>query len=129
MKENIKILIVDDSKVIRAIVSKFLLEIGFNNFTFAIDGSDALKIFTSSLNKGDLFNLIITGWNMPSMTGIDFVKKVRALSKNVKVIMVTAEVAGDSIQKSIVAGVDSFIAKPFTQKKLEEHILNLNLKS
>jgi two-component system chemotaxis response regulator CheY len=121
MKDEIKILIVDDAKVIRSIIKKFLNELGFNNITEARDGSEGLKHYKNSISENEQFHLIITDWNMPFMSGLEFVKKVREIKEELytKIIMVTAETTKESVKESVLAGVDKFIAKPFSIDKFK----------
>ena len=71
-----KILIVDDFSTMRRIIKNLLRDIGFNNTQEADDGNTALPML-----QGGSFDFLVTDWNMPGMTGIDLLKKVRADEK------------------------------------------------
>ena len=73
-----KILIVDDMLTMRKIVSKVLREIGFTDITEACDGKEAWDKLNSA---SEPFGLIISDWNMPNMTGLEFLKQVRDSEK------------------------------------------------
>lgn len=73
---NTRILVVDDMLTMRKIVSKILRELGFSQITEAHDGADAWK----KAQAGD-FGLIISDWNMPNCTGLEFLKMIRADQK------------------------------------------------
>jgi two-component system chemotaxis response regulator CheY len=75
------------------------------------------------LQNGD-FDFLVTDWNMPGMTGLDLLKKVRADDrlKSLPVLMVTAEAKRDQIVAAAQAGVNGYVVKPFTAAVLKEKI-------
>lgn len=114
-----KILIVDDFSTMRRIVKNLLRDLGFTNTQEADDGNTALPM----LLNGD-FDFLVTDWNMPGMSGIDLLKKVRADErlKNLPVLMVTAEAKREQIVAAAQAGVNGYVVKPFTAAVLKEKI-------
>ncbi|WP_460035387.1 chemotaxis response regulator CheY [Methylothermus subterraneus] len=114
-----KILVVDDFSTMRRIIKNLLRELGFTNIAEADDGQTALP----KLKSGD-FDLLITDWNMPGMTGIDLLRAVRADEKLAKlpVLMVTAEARRDQIVAAAQAGVNGYIIKPFTAATLKDKL-------
>lgn len=116
---NIKIMIVDDFATMRRIVKNILMQLGFKNFIEADDGSTAWD----TLQKEDV-NLIVSDWNMPKMTGIELLKKVRADERftNLPFLMVTAEAQKENIIEAVKARVSNYIVKPFTPETLSEKI-------
>jgi len=114
-----KILIVDDFSTMRRIVKNLLRDLGFTNTAEADDGSTALPM----LQQGD-FDFLVTDWNMPGMTGIDLLKKVRADERlrHLPVLMVTAEAKREQIVAAAQAGVNGYVVKPFTAAVLKEKI-------
>ena len=114
-----KILVVDDFSTMRRIVKNLLRDLGFTNTHEADDGSTAWPI----LQSGD-FDFLITDWNMPGMTGIELLQKVRADErlKTLPVLMVTAEAKRDQIVAAAQAGVNGYVVKPFTAAALKEKI-------
>ena len=119
MDKNMKILIVDDFSTMRRIVKNLLRDLGFTNTQEADDGTTALPM----LVNGD-FDFLVTDWNMPGMTGIELLKRVRADErlKNLPVLMVTAEAKRDQIVAAAQAGVNGYVVKPFTAAVLKEKI-------
>jgi two-component system chemotaxis response regulator CheY len=113
-----KILIVDDMLTMRKIVSKVLREIGFSDITEACDGKEAWQKLTTTQEP---FGLIISDWNMPNMTGLDFLKQVRADRKFCKTpfLLVTAEAEQHQVAEAIKSGVDQYVIKPFGQDNLK----------
>ena len=96
MDKNMKILVVDDFSTMRRIVRNLLVELGFTNTLIqeADDGNNALIML-----KSQPFDMVVTDWNMPNMTGIDLLRAIRAEAslKGLPVLMVTAENNRDQI--------------------------------
>jgi two-component system chemotaxis response regulator CheY len=109
-----KILIVDDSVMVRQMVSFTLKEAGFE-VVAAENGQDAL-------NKlgGNAVDLIVTDLNMPVMDGITFIANARALAtaKYIPILMLTTESQPEMKQKGKAAGATGWIVKPFDPPKL-----------
>jgi two-component system chemotaxis response regulator CheY len=82
-----RILVVDDSRVARAVLRKVLGEIGYSIVNEAFDGAEALQ----KLRDSD-FDLVITDWSMPRMDGIALVRAIaKAPDLDVPVVMVSGE--------------------------------------
>jgi two-component system, chemotaxis family, chemotaxis protein CheY len=114
-----KILVVDDFATMRRIVRNVLKQIHLENTVEAENGKQALEL----LHKEEI-DLIISDWIMPEMTGIEFLRACKAdpKLKTIPFIMVTAEAQKDNVLEAIEAGVDNYIAKPFTPDKLRDAI-------
>jgi two-component system chemotaxis response regulator CheY len=114
-----KILVVDDFSTMRRIVKNLLRDLGFTNTHEADDGSTAWPM----LQSGD-YDFVVTDWNMPGMTGIELLQKIRSDDrlKTVPVLMVTAEAKRDQIVAAAQAGVNGYVVKPFTAAALKEKI-------
>ncbi|MBF0110270.1 MAG: response regulator [Magnetococcales bacterium] len=115
-----RVLIVDDSSVMRKIVSRGLRQAGFkvDDILEAGDGQEALGILAGDSN----FQLILSDWNMPVMDGLNFVKSVRGgsgPSKSIPIVMVTTEGGESKVQAAIEAGANGHIKKPFTPDTLK----------
>ncbi len=116
---GMRVLVVDDFSTMRRIVKNTLRQIGFTNIEEAEDGQKAYDRL--SVEK---FDFVVSDWNMPNMTGIDLLRKVRATPqiKDVPFLMVTAEAKQENIVEAIKAGVSNYIVKPFTVATLDEKI-------
>jgi two-component system, chemotaxis family, chemotaxis protein CheY len=116
-----KTLVVDDFATMRKIVKNVLKQINITDVTEAEDGKQALAILKKS---GGDFELIVSDWIMPEMTGIEFLKacKEDESLRKIPFIMVTAEAQKHSVLEAIKAGVDNYIVKPFTPDKLQDVI-------
>lgn len=114
-----KILVVDDFSTMRRIVKNLLRDLGFTNTHEADDGTTAWPM----LQTGD-YDFLVTDWNMPGMSGIELLQKVRADDrlKTLPVLMVTAEAKRDQIVAAAQAGVNGYVVKPFTAAALKEKI-------
>lgn len=113
-----KFLVVDDSLTMRRIIINALQRIGYNDTVEANDGKDALEKFDGSIG------FVITDWNMPSMSGVEFARAIRANSvgASVPILMVTTRGAREDIVAAVEAGVNNYILKPFTPSVLKEKI-------
>lgn len=113
-----KFLVVDDSLTMRRIIINALQRIGYNDAVEANDGKDALDKFDASIG------FVITDWNMPNMSGIEFARAIRAnpVGGTVPILMVTTRGAREDIVAAVEAGVNNYILKPFTPSVLKEKI-------
>jgi two-component system, chemotaxis family, chemotaxis protein CheY len=108
-------LVVDDSKVIRK-VARHILETMQFSVAEACDGQEAL-----GQCKEKSPDVILLDWNMPVMSGMDFLKAYRSsnTSPTAKVIFCTTENGISHIQAAIAAGADEYVMKPFDRETLE----------
>ncbi|WP_099654172.1 MULTISPECIES: chemotaxis response regulator CheY [unclassified Rhodanobacter] len=124
MDKNMKILVVDDFSTMRRIVRNLLVELGFSNplIQEADDGESAMVMLRSAP-----FDLVVTDWNMPNMTGIELLRAIRAEAslKGMPVLMVTAENNRDQIIAAAQAGVNGYVVKPFTADTLKEKLTKI----
>jgi two-component system chemotaxis response regulator CheY len=112
-----KVLIVDDSKVMRVILTRIIKEMGHETIE-AGDGQDALKKTEEAGGVG----LALVDWNMPVMNGLEFVKALRADSRfsGIPVMMVTTETEMGQVQLALQAGANNYVTKPFTADVIQE---------
>jgi len=114
--KKMQILIVDDARVARQIVKNMLKEMGCLNTLEAENGVAALEVLARAKVE-----LILSDWNMPQMSGLDLLKKVRAAPqfRSIPFVMVTAERMESNIVQAVQEGVSGYIKKPFGAKELE----------
>lgn len=124
LKANMKILVVDDMATMRKIIKNMLNKIGFTNIVEADDGATALPQIDSAIELGEPFEFVISDWNMPNMSGLDFLKKLRARedTKKLPFLMITAEAEQSNVITAVQAGVNNYIVKPFSAQTLKEKI-------
>jgi two-component system chemotaxis response regulator CheY len=114
-----RVLVVDDFSTMRRIVKNILRQIGFTNVVEADDGTTAWDV----LNK-DKIQFIVSDWNMPQMTGIELLRKVRSSEEFAELpfLMVTAEAQQENIIEAVQAKVSNYIVKPFTAETMKQKI-------
>ena len=117
--ENTRFLVVDDFSTMRRIVRNLLKELGFTNVQEAEDGVEALAKL-----RADIFDFVVSDWNMPNMTGIELLQNIRADAKlkHLPVLMVTAEAKKENIIMAAQAGASGYVVKPFTAATLDEKL-------
>lgn len=103
-----KALIVDDSETMRRILRTTLMQMDFTEFGEAANGQEAVNEVTKSN-----YDLILLDWNMPIMSGIDALKKIRVSGSKVPIIMVTTESEKSRVLEALKTGADNYIIKPF----------------
>ena len=112
-------LIIDDSPTMRKIVKDSLIKMG--NFTTieAENCADGLRQLVQTS-----VDLILVDWNMPGMTGIDFVKAIRSKAALAKlpIVMITSNAQKQQVLSAVMAGVNGYIVKPFTPEVFVERI-------
>ncbi|WP_266160180.1 response regulator, partial [Dyella silvatica] len=105
----------------RRIVRNLLVELGFSNTLIqeAEDGDNALAML-----RAQPFDMVVTDWNMPNMTGIELLRAIRGepALKALPVLMVTAENNREQIISAAQAGVNGYVVKPFTAVTLKEKL-------
>ncbi len=119
MDPNMKILVVDDFATMRKVVRNMLRQLGCENVSEAENGEEGFR-----MAQTDDFGLIVSDWNMPVMTGLEFLKAVRSeeKTKNTPFLMVTAEALKENIIQAIRLGASNYIVKPFTPQVFEEKL-------
>lgn len=111
-----KILVVDDDKTTRKMVSLILKSKGYEVVT-AENGMDGLQKLGL-----EQINLILTDMNMPYMDGIEFTKQVRANpeTSHIPIVMLTTEADEEEKKRAFDAGVDDYLVKPATAEQIVE---------
>lgn len=114
-----KVLVVDDSKMMRMMHARSLRQAGYRvEILEAGDGAEALQV----LEAAGPVDLIICDWNMPGMDGLEFVRAVRARAapggRRVPVLMITSQGTQEQVARAKEAGVDTLLVKPVTPEAL-----------
>lgn len=118
-QEMSKAMIIDDSRAIRTILSGMLGELGCVVET-AVNGVDGL----AKLGEKADWSVFLVDWNMPEMSGLEFVKQVRKDGRfaHVPLMMVTTETEMTQIVRALDAGANEYLMKPFTKEMIEEKL-------
>lgn len=124
MNLKMRVLVVDDMAVMRKMVTKILKGLGFETIDNASDGKEAWDKIEGAINDGSPYEFIVSDWNMPNMSGLELLQKMRSKdsTKKVPFLMVTAEGEKENLVTAIKAGVTNFVVKPFTPATLGEKI-------
>jgi two-component system chemotaxis response regulator CheY len=114
-----KILVVDDSKVIRHTMLTLLRQLGYHDILACEDVKQARAALAQ-----DNYDLILSDWHMPGESGLDFLKYVRATERYAKIpfIMITTETERANVIEALKAGVQNYIFKPIQKDVLMEKI-------
>ncbi|MFQ5732651.1 MAG: response regulator [Planctomycetaceae bacterium] len=114
-----KLLIVDDSGTVRAVVKRCFLRLGVKeaDIAEAENGQTALDHFRS-----EIIDLVLTSWKLPVMDGLQLLKEIRRVDLQVPVVMATTESERHHVETAIEAGVTDYLVKPFTLEDLKEKI-------
>ena len=111
------IMLVDASRTIRNIQKRTLQQLGHTDIVEAEDGVKALAKFNEKAP-----DLMLIDWNMPNMSGLELVRKIRETNKTIPLIMCTTEAEKSRILEAIQAGVNNYMVKPFTAESLGQKI-------
>jgi len=111
------ILLVDDSKTMRIIVQRAIRQAGFRGLTVceAENGVQGLEKLAAEEPK-----VILSDWNMPQMSGIDFLVRVRAANNDTPFGFITSEGAPEIKALAMKSGANFFITKPFNAEAVRE---------
>jgi two-component system chemotaxis response regulator CheY len=112
-----KVLVVDDSGTMRKIILRSLNALGVTDVVEAGDGSDGLDAF-----KQQQFDIVLTDWNMPRMTGLELLKAIRGSGSTVPVILITTEAEKGRVLEAVQAGVSDYLVKPFETEGLRQKL-------
>jgi two-component system, chemotaxis family, chemotaxis protein CheY len=119
----VKIMIVDDSTMMRKVIERALRQAGMNltEVIQANNGLEALDFLRESVGSEPAFDLILSDINMPTMDGLEFVerRKQEGLALGVPVVMITTEGSSPHVMRALAAGAKGYICKPFTADQIK----------
>ena len=117
-----KALVVDDSRAMRRIIARFLVELGFEVHE-AATGDEAL----AQARQLDGLAVVLLDWNMPGMDGREVLEQLRTDPKtaDLPVMMVTTESEMEQVEVALNAGASEYLMKPFDRAALLEKLLLL----
>jgi two-component system chemotaxis response regulator CheY len=110
-----RVLVIDDSRAVRAFIRPILLEMNFEVIEAGNgqEGLDRLRDYPDTA-------LVLVDWNMPVMDGLEFIRAVRADRGNdaLRIVMVTTETESEQMNRAMAAGANEYVMKPFTRDVL-----------
>jgi len=120
----LRVLIVDDSSVMRKIVDRSLRQAGLEikEVFEASNGVEALARMQQTR-----VDLILSDINMPAMDGLELVRQLQAVenAKGVPIVMITTEVGESHVLQALSSGARGYIRKPFSPDQIKERIISL----
>ena len=117
---SLTVLVADDSSTMRKIIIRSLQAVGVPDAVEAKDGAEAVERF-----KEGGIDLVLTDWNMPNKSGLEVVQDIRAVNKEVPIVMITTEAEKRRVVEAIQAGVSDYLVKPFDADALREKLTKL----
>lgn len=124
---SIRILIVDDMPSLRDLLKAYLRRLGYLQISEAGDGKDAFQLMVAAKASGSPFDMVISDWNMPVMTGLELLKMVRAQPewKLLPFILLTTESEKGRVLEAVHAQVSNYMVKPVEEEVLKEKMLKV----
>jgi two-component system chemotaxis response regulator CheY len=119
------VMVVDDSRIMRNIVKNTFAELKIPcQFIEAGNGREALQLL-----QNQPVHLVLLDWNMPELSGLDFLKRVRAMEeyKELPIIMVTSESAKYNVIEALKNGATDYIIKPVNEKTFIDKLSKITI--
>lgn len=116
-------LVIDDSRLVRQVSRRIVEDLGFD-CTEAEDGKHAYEVCQEFMP-----DLVIVDWNMPVMSGLEFVEKLRAMENgnHPRVIFCTTEDNLGHIERALNAGATEYIMKPFNRDMIQAKLIQIGM--
>ena len=120
LDKSLRVLVAEDNPNLRKVIVNIVKKIGFAEIVEADDGQHAWEL----IEQGGV-DIVLTDWNMPRMTGLDLLQKIREAPKpisNIPFLMITAADTKNAILSAGQEGADAYIIKPFSVNTIVEKI-------
>jgi two-component system chemotaxis response regulator CheY len=114
-----KILIADDSRVMRQIVTRTLRQAGYEGHDL-VEAADGRQAYDAAVSEKP--DLVLSDWNMPEMTGVEVLRALRASGVQVPFGFVTSESTAEMLKAAEDAGALFLITKPFTAETFRDKL-------
>ncbi len=113
------ILVVDDNKLVRKILGKYLDDMGFEKISFATNATEAITFL-----KQNRVDLLLSDIHMPVVSGLTLLKTIRntASLKKLPVLVISSENGLEYVKTALDMGINGYIVKPIQQADLEKKI-------
>lgn len=118
---RLRVLLAEDERFALSIEKMVLKQLGIELVTVAMDGGEALKILEGRAD----FDLVISDWNMPFITGIELLRILRQKHSDVPFIMVTGNSALGQVKEALGQGVDAYLVKPFSPDQMKQKLISV----
>ena len=113
-----RVLVVDDFGTVRMVQRQALGELGIVDVTEASDGAEAIR----KIEDGGDYDLVITDWNMPEMTGLELLRQIRYLDASLPVMLVTTNSDRAQVLAAAREGISAFVVKPFKRTAYQKTV-------
>ncbi len=119
---ELRVLVVDDSQVVRSLVRSALREMGIFETIEATNGLEALRWL-----EREMFDLVISDLNMPQMNGLQLLVRLRTgdWQKQTPFVMLTADGNKENVLEAVKQGASSYIVKPFTADTIQGKVMQV----
>ena len=118
--KNLNVLYVEDNIEVQTQTAK-MLQSFFNDICIANNGKIALELFVNN----NSYHILITDIKMPILDGLGFIESIRKINKKVPIIVLSAHDNKDYFLKTINAGIDGYILKPYTLGQITNTLTNI----
>jgi two-component system, chemotaxis family, chemotaxis protein CheY len=120
--ERARLLIVDDSRMIRKVLRGLMQTIGFNNIDEAPDGARALDLLNMTA-----YDLVLSDWNMPRLSGLELLRTIRhgTQRNHTAMLLISGDVSAARMVEAIESGANGFVPKPFVARALCDQVLKI----
>ena len=120
--QDLRVLVVDDSKMARNVIKRTITNLGLRMITEAQDGQEAIEIM-----QQQMFDLVITDYNMPSVDGLALTQFIRNDSEqsHIPILMVSSEANDTHLSNVSQAGVNALCDKPFEPQVVKQILFQL----
>lgn len=123
--KDLKVLYIEDNKDVREQTLK-MLQIFFDSISVARDGQEGIDIYKENKDKDDTsFDLIITDLEMPVLDGMSMIDEIRELNKDIPILIFSAHSNADYFLRTINAGIDGYILKPYNIEQISNSLMNI----
>lgn len=128
---DLKILIIDDSEVIRFAYQAMLEKLNCNNLSFADGGEEGLRMFKEAVDKNDAYDLALIDFHMPDLYGQEVISLCRAHEKKhpggkkSHIILTTTDDDKNNILDAMNSGADHYLIKPISLEDFNKLLVSL----
>lgn len=124
---DIRILVIDDFEVVKLMMRSALKKLGITSVSEAGDGKEALNMIHQAYGQNQPFQLVLCDWNMPEMSGLQFIREIRKFPQfaSLNVVLVTATSDHSEISAAYKLGVTEYIVKPIAPDELQSKLSSI----
>lgn len=119
---GLRVLLAEDEPMATKLAQGALKVMGITDIVAVRDGEQALAVLEREQGQ---FQLIVSDWNMPKLSGLDFLKAVRLRYPHMKFVMLTGKATREFVVQAAQNGVDAYVVKPFSPNQLRRKIETL----